>query len=160
MPAQFNKLGISFQYPENWTLDDGDALTGRESVTLHSPGGAFWSISVHRGPADPADLAQAAVDAMKSEYEELEAHAVEETLAGRELVGYDLNFYCLDLIGAASVRCIRTPRATYAVFCQAEDREFDQLRAVFLAMTTSFLENLEPAGEDAWTFPPNDDGAP
>ena len=26
MPARFDKLGISFQYPENWTLDDTDAV--------------------------------------------------------------------------------------------------------------------------------------
>ena len=156
MPAEFNKLGISFQYPENWTLDEDDALTGRESVTLYSPGGAFWSISVHPGTADPLALARAAVDAMKSEYEQLEAHEARETLAGCDLVGYDLNFYCLDLISTASVRCIRTPRATYAVFYQAEDREFDQVRPVFLAMTTSFLQNLEPFRGDAWAPPPAD----
>ena len=28
MPAHFDRLGISFQYPDNWTLDDSDALFG------------------------------------------------------------------------------------------------------------------------------------
>jgi hypothetical protein len=144
MPAEFNKLGISFQYPENWALDEEDALAGRKSVTVYSPGGAFWSVSVHPNSADPLSLARAAVDAMKAEYEELEAEKTQETVAGREMVGYDLNFYFLDLTNTASVRCIRTDRATYAVFCQAEDREFDVIRAVFRAMTTSFLRNLRP----------------
>jgi hypothetical protein len=145
MPAEFNKLGISFQYPENWALDEEDALAGRRSVTVFSPGGAFWSISVHPRSTDPMSLAEAAVGAMKAEYEGLEVEVAQETVAGREMVGYDLNFYCLDLTNTASVRCIRTDRATYTVFCQAEDREFDKIHAVFRAMTTSFLNNLAPS---------------
>ncbi len=145
MPAEFKKLGISFQYPENWALDEDDALAGRRSVTVYSPGGAFWSVSVHPRSTQPFKMAKAAVDAMKEEYDELEAEEAQEIIAGREMVGYDLSFYYLDLINAASVRCLRTDRATYTVFCQAEDREFDQLRPVFLAMTTSLLSGLKPA---------------
>ena len=59
MPAHFDSLGISFQYPDNWTLDDSDALLGRKSVTVYSPGGAFWSVAIHSGTADPAKLAAA-----------------------------------------------------------------------------------------------------
>jgi hypothetical protein len=154
MPAEFNKLGISFQYPDNWALDEQDALAGRRSVTVYSPGGAFWSVSVHPRSADPASMAKAAVDAMKAEYRELEVEETEETIAGREMVGYDLNFYYLDLINTASVRCIQTDRATYAVFCQAEDREFAKVHAVFRAMTTSFLRNLKQLVWDPWELPP------
>jgi len=142
MPAEFRKLGISFQYPDNWALDEEDALAGRRSVTVCSPGGAFWSVSVHPRSTDPAMLAKAAVDAMKAEYDDLETEEIQETIAGRQTIGYDLSFYCLDLTSTASVRCIRTDRATYTVFCQAEDREYDKVRAVFLAMTTSLLSNL------------------
>jgi hypothetical protein len=142
MPAEFNKLGISFQYPENWTLDEDDALAGGQSVTVYSPGGAFWTISVHPRAADPVELAEAAVNAMKEEYEELEVEQTRETIAGREMVGYDLSFYYLDLTNTARVRCLRTDQATYTLFCQAEDREFDRVHKVFLAMTTSFLNNL------------------
>jgi len=156
MPVEFNKLGVAFQYPENWTLDEEDALAGRKSVTVYSPRGAFWSISVHPISADPVRLAKAAVDAMKAEYAELEAEETQETIAGRETVGYNLNFYYLDLTNTARVRCIRTDRATYAVFCQGEDRDFDELEAVFRAMTTSFLQNLKPLRWDAWTLPPED----
>jgi len=144
MPVEFKKLGISFQYPDSWTLDEDDALAGQKSVTVYSPGGAFWTISVDPAGTDPAKLARAAVDAMKQEYEELDVEQTRETIAGREMIGYDLSFYYLDLTNTASVRCLRNDRATYTVFCQAEDREFDQLSKVFLAMTTSFLKNLKP----------------
>lgn len=143
MPGEYNKLGIKFQYPENWTLDEEDALVGQQSVTVYSPGGAFWSVSIHPHTAEPKKLAKAAVRAMKEEYEELESELTQETIAGQEVIGYDLNFYYLDLTNTAIVRCLRTPRASYAVFCQAEDREFDQVQQVFQAMTTSLLKNLQ-----------------
>jgi len=139
MPREFRKLGISFQYPENWTLDEHDALAGRASVTVLSPGGAFWSISIHPPSADPSKLAKAAVKAMQTEYEGLETVPAKEVVAGHDLSGYDLNFFYLDLTNTATVRCLRTSRATYTVFCQGEDREFEHLRPVFAAMTVSFL---------------------
>lgn len=143
MPLKFEKLGISFQYPDNWTLDEKDALVGRRSVTVYSPGGAFWSVAAHLRSADPAELAKAAVEAMKQEYEGLEAEETREALAGRKLIGYDLNFYYLDLTNTAQIRCLRTERTTYTVFCQAEDREFDRIELVFRAMTASLLSGLE-----------------
>jgi hypothetical protein len=60
------------------------------------------------------------------------------------VTGFDLNFYYLDLTNTACVRCLRTERATYAVFSQAEDREFAEIQRVFLAITTSLLIHLRP----------------
>jgi len=141
-PRRFAKLGISFQYPDNWTLDEEDARAGRMSVTVYSPGGAFWSIAIHPHSADPAGLAEAAVEAMRQEYADIEVEEVRETLAGHEMIGCDLHFYYLDLTNTAQIRCVRANRATYSVFFQAEDREFDQIYRVFQAMTVSFLGEL------------------
>jgi hypothetical protein len=146
MTARFNKLGISFQYPENWTLDDSDALLGRKSVTVYSPGGAFWSVAIHSGSTSPAKLAAVAVEAMKKEYPGLEIDETFETVAGHELIGYDLAFYYLDLINTALVRSLRVGPTAYTIFCQAEDRDFDKLRMVFQAMTTSLLSGLKDLG--------------
>ncbi|MBN2477186.1 MAG: hypothetical protein JXB62_21440 [Pirellulales bacterium] len=146
MPAKFERLGISFQYPDNWTLDEEDALAGRSAVTVYSPGGAFWSVVVHPRSADPAQLAEAAVEAMKQEYEGLEAAEAHQSLAGQDMIGYDLNFYYLDLTNTAQVRCLKTGQAVYTVFCQAEDREFAAIENVFLAMTVSLLNGLKDLG--------------
>ena len=143
MPAKYVKMGMSFEYPENWTLDEDDALAGRRSVTAYSPGGAFWSVAVHSRSTTPDQLAQAAVDAMKEEYEDLEAEPVSDVIAGWETIGYNLNFYCLDLTNTATIRCLTTDQATYSIFCQAEDRDYDRLARVFLAITTSLLGNLK-----------------
>jgi len=146
MPARFDKLGVSFQYPENWTLDDSDALLGRKSVTVYSPGGGFWSVAIHSGSADPAKLAAAVLDAMKKEYPGLEVDETSETVAGHELTGYDLAFYYLDLINTALIRSLRVGPTTYTIFCQAEDREFEKLQMVFRAMTTSLVSGLKDLG--------------
>jgi hypothetical protein len=143
MPAHFDRLGISFQYPDNWTLDDSDALLGHKSVTVYSPGGAFWSVAIHSGTAEPAKLAAAVVDTMKQEYQGLEAEPIEESIAGHELVGYDLAFYCLDLTNTAHVRSLRFAHTTYTIYSQAEDREYEQVKRVFEAMTLTLLGSLK-----------------
>ena len=150
MPARFDKLGISFQYPENWTLDDSDALLGRKSVTVYSPGGAFWSVAIHSGSATPAKLAAAVLDAMKKEYPGLEVDETIETVAGHDLIGYDLAFYYLDLINTAVVRSLRVGQISYTIFCQAEDRDFAKVRMVFQAMTTSLVSGLTDSGYQEW----------
>lgn len=137
MTARYEKLGFHFQYPENWILDESDALEGRESVAVYSPGGAFWSIIKHPAGEAPRRLLDAAVDAMRQEYTELDTEDVEETVAGRKVLRCDMNFYCLDLTNTAVARCFATPDATYLVFCQADDREFTQVEPVFKAITHS-----------------------
>jgi hypothetical protein len=140
---KFERLGISFQYPDNWTLDDQDAVAGHGSVTVYSPGGAFWTVAIHPRAADPGRLAQAALDAMREEYEEVEAEEIRETLAGHEILGFNLNFFYLDLTNTACIRSVRTKRTTYTIFYQAEDRDFDRVGQVFQAMTVSLLTKLQ-----------------
>jgi hypothetical protein len=139
MPAVFDKLGIRFQYPENWTLETDDATPGRQSVSVYSPGGGFWSVLAHRPDDDPSQLAATALQAMQREYDELDVADVSEEIGGVELTGYDLNFYCLDLTNTARIRAFNNQRGSYLVICQAEDRDFDFLSQVFQAMTTSLL---------------------
>ena len=143
MPARFDNLGISFQYPENWQLDEAEIRAGQSAVTVFSPGGAFWSVALHTGPAaDPAKMARAALDAMRKEYEELDAAPAKESIAGFDLEGYDLNFFCLDLTNTACIRSLRVAGTTYTIFFQAEDREYDEISPVFSAMTLTLLHSI------------------
>jgi hypothetical protein len=143
MPAKFERLGIAFQYPDNWTLDDTDAVAGRRSVTVYSPGGAFWTVAIHPRSADPVQLVQAVVATIREEYKEIEMDEARETVLGHELIGYDLSFYYLDFVNSAQVRGLRTATATYTVYYQGEDREFDRIQQVFQAMTVSLLKELK-----------------
>jgi hypothetical protein len=139
MPAVFDKLGIHFLYPENWVLDEQEALEGGKSVSVNSPAGAFWSIMLADRTVDPRELTLAALQTMKQEYEDFEAEPASETIAGTQLAGFDMNFYCLDLTNTALVRGFRLRRATCVVLCQAEDRDFAAAEPVFRAITTSLV---------------------
>jgi hypothetical protein len=146
MPAKYDRYGLSFQYPENWTLDEEEMEELPEenhSATVYSPGGAFWTVTVHPRHSDPAKLAKAAVKAMKEEYEGVEVEDAREICLDRELVGHDFNFIYLDLINTAQFRGLQNSKATYTIFCQAEDREFAVIQKVFQAMTVSLLSGME-----------------
>jgi hypothetical protein len=146
MPAVFRKLGLSFNYPENWSLDEGEALDGNRSVAVYSPGGSFWSVSIHPSETAPHDLVKAAIQALRETYDELDVEEVEDSMAGRRLVGADVNFYCLDLTNTAVVRSFAAPNYVCLVLSQADDREFAAIENVFKAMTISLLASFGEAG--------------
>jgi hypothetical protein len=141
MPAIYQKMGITFQYPENWELDERDALQGEPAVTVYSPGGAFWSVLIQPPSVDPQQAASTALAALRNEYE-LDAEEASESIAQRDLLGYDANFYYVDLTNTAYIRALRTPSATYLILCQAEDRELREVDPVFRAITTSLIRSL------------------
>ena len=143
MAAIFDNLGISFQYPENWQLDEEEIRAGQSAVTVYSPGGAFWSVALlTASTTGPAQMAQAALDTMRKEYDELDAEPVRETIAGHDLVGFDLNFFCLDLTNTACIRTLHVDRTTYSIFFQGEDREYSEISPVFAAMTLTLLQSI------------------
>jgi hypothetical protein len=143
MPAIFDHLGVRFQYPESWALEAGDEADGEE-VTVYSPGGAFWSLTIHeRG--EPGELMDIVVQAMCEEYDDLDSEEVEDSIAGQELSGFDLNFYCLDLTNTAQIRAFQRGAKTYLMIWQAEDREFDMIAPIFRAIATSLIEHRQGA---------------
>lgn len=146
MPIEYNKSGIRFQYPDNWLLDDSDTSADCQTVSVSSPGGAFWSVSRHTRLADTKELAQTVVEAMRGEYAEIEVEAASDTIADHELLGYDLSFYYVDLTNTAWIRSLRADKATFTIFYQAEDHELSEIQAVMQAMTISFLQNLPVGG--------------
>ncbi len=142
MPKEFKSLGVHFLYPDNWELQVEAERADCRAVTVFSPGGAFWSVTIHPRAANPLDLAQAALKAMEEEYDELDKEAVSEVVDDRSLVGFDMNFFSLDLTATARIRSLRTEEASYTVFCQAEDGEFANLAPVFQAITTSLMRGI------------------
>ena len=145
----FHRFGLTFDHPDNWLVDTEDSEGRFATVTVYSPGGGFWSVSGHAPGGDPGELAAAVVSEMREEYRELDAEPAAETIGGRGLTGFDLNFYCLDLTNTAQVRTLATPAAIYLLLCQAEDHDWDELAPVFAAITTSFVQGLDRPGDAA-----------
>lgn len=136
---RFDRLGLAFDYPDNWSVDTDESENRYATVTVYAPGGGFWSVSGHASGGDPRELAAAVVTQMRDEYRDLDAEEAVDAVAGHELPGFDMNFYCLDLTNTAQVRTLTTPAGIYLIFCQAEDREWNEVAPVFAAMTTSFV---------------------
>lgn len=142
MPAVFNKMGIRFTYPDNWTVDETSALEGAASVTVYSPTESFWSVSLHPADVEAESLIRSAIAALKETYSDLDVEEINESIQGREIVGADVNFYCLDLTNTAQIRVFESSNCVVVVFCQADDRDFDAIGPVFHAMTISLLAGM------------------
>ncbi|GDX95960.1 hypothetical protein LBMAG47_16240 [Planctomycetia bacterium] len=136
---KFSRHGIAFDYPDGWEVEVELTAVDRWAVTVHAPEGGFWSVSDQGPDCRDAEVAAAVAAQMRADYPNLDDEPATTTAAGITLPGHDINFYCLDLTNTAQIRTLRTPATTYLLFCQAEDREWDRIVAVFAAMTESFV---------------------
>jgi hypothetical protein len=140
MPAVFERFGVRFQYPEGWILEVEEETDGQD-ITVYNQDGAFWSLTINDS-GDPDQLAQVVVDTLDAQYDDLDSAAVSDEIAGQDMVGYDVNFYCLDLTNTAQVRAFVADGRTLLVMWQAEDRDYDRVAPIFRAITTSLVGNL------------------
>ena len=144
----FNRFGLAFDYPDNWSVDTDDSQDRYAAVTVYSPEGGFWSVSGHASGGNPAELVQAVLSQMRTEYQDLDSEPAADDMAGHSLIGLNMNFYCLDLTNTAEVRTLETLDAIYLIICQAEDREWERISPVFAAITTSFVAALPEEATD------------
>ncbi len=141
MPALFEQLGLRFEYPENWAIEEtseGEV----EQVLVSSPNTAFWHLSKYPQGTDLEPLFDEAMAALRSEYKDMETEPADDTVDGRALTGFDVSFICLDLTSTCWLRGFQTSEATFLLICQAEDAEFAKVSLVFQAMLASVLRNL------------------
>ncbi len=130
----FDDHGVRFEYPAEWEIDESDDGT-RNSVTVQSPDGpAFSLVTVDSDRPSPKDLVNEALSALKDDYPTLEASSSDEVIDGHATVGFDIEFFTLDMLNSCAIRCFRTPRRTVFVMSQwsgadREDSE-DSLRAI------------------------------
>jgi hypothetical protein len=136
----FERDGVRFQYPANWTVEaaDGeDAGEGGWTITVQSPATAFAMVSLRPDADTPADLADQTLDALKGEYKELDAEDVVETMAGRVAIGHDIDFLTLDTPITCWTRCVETPAGRLHVLCQTSEYDRAVHEPVLRAVCTS-----------------------
>lgn len=140
MTAKYERDGITFQYPENWTLDEDPKTGTPRTISVTSDEGAFWSASLYLTDQPLKELQQQYVEALEAEYEDLEIDDVEFQLGSETILATDFQFYCLDFL--VHSRLIVTQIGKYHVLIdwQAEDRDFDKMEPVFMAVTFSLLQ--------------------
>jgi len=153
MSKLYDNIGLRFRYPENWTIGEESASEFPLSVSLETPNGGFWTAQVFDS-GDPHEMTMEILKTMREVYKQVEADSTLEQIEPHELSGFDLHFYCLDLLVSASIRALTLPgiaKRSLVVMYQAEDREFDRLQPVFFAMLTDLLRNypVEAASESS-----------
>lgn len=140
MTAIYNKHGIEFLYPENWTHTEENQTGDFVEIALESPAGSIWSVSLFPTTSNPADLLETSAAALRDQYEDLEITEFHGHLETFATLGFDAHFYCLDFLVTAQARCFPVYNYVIHVFCQAENREFDKVKDVFDAITLSLLK--------------------
>ncbi len=88
---------------------------------------------------EPREMTDAALDALREEYPELEAETAVESLAGQPAVGHDIRFFSFDLTNTCWTRSFYSGRGTVLVMWQANDLELDRLEPVLRAITASLV---------------------
>lgn len=136
MPAVFSEDGVQFQYPENWRLEREDNEEGW-TITLQSPLTAFLMVCLRRDQPDPQQVADTALEALREEYENLEADACVDSLAGQPALGHNIHFFSLDFTNSCWTRCVGAEGGTLLVMCQCNDLELDKHEPVFKAIWAS-----------------------
>ena len=148
MTATFDRAGLRFLYPENWTVSDEQLSSTPQSLTVESPGSGFWVLMVYDREFDPEQLVEQVVESMREEYEGLETALAANQFGEVQVGGCDMMFYCLDFVVHSRVLALRALGRTLLTMWQAEDREFESLEPVFLAITKSLLEPEKIAQQD------------
>jgi hypothetical protein len=133
MDRQFDEDGVSFRYPDDWRLEREEDEDGW-AVTLHSPGTAFALVRLDRSMPPAEDVATTVLEALRSDYPDLEAEPCVDMLAGEMAVGHDMQFLSLDLSNTCRTRVIYAAAGTLLVLCQVNDLEEEErdpaLRAI------------------------------
>ena len=147
MALQYTKDSLHFMYPEGWEISEEQTAQWPREVAVSAPQGGFWSVLQYSTPISLNEVADAILDAMRTDYESFEVHLLEDdepdaaenenTEDDDQSIGYELYFYFKNRLLRAHCRCFKRNQYTFAVICQSEDRYFDALEPVFQAMTIS-----------------------
>ena len=140
--AKFKGLGIEFSYPANWQIAQDETTDFPRTISVHSPSGAFWSLTIHAGQMLPHVAAQDFKDAISAEYDQVDVTSVTVEIDGEDAVGYELDFYCLDFLVTCRVVAFERSGMTLVLCYQGENRDYDQLFPVFEAVTQSLVKSL------------------
>jgi hypothetical protein len=136
MTQYFHADGISFDYPDNWTIERETTDDGW-TVTLQSPGTAFVLVRLDRNLPLAEDVATVSLEALREDYPDLEARSAVETMASEMAIGHDIEFFSLDLAVSACTRVFYGLAGTVLVFCQVSDADEEEHEPVLRAIRAS-----------------------
>lgn len=144
MPSQYTNFGLRFSYPDDWSVVDEEKITWPRRVSVQSPESAYWELQVYPPDYSPMALTDQTLEIFREEYEDVDSTPVQEQIRDSQVVGYDLDFFCLDLMVTCRVRSFSLGGQTLLLISQAESREYEARQDVLDAITRSLAS--APAG--------------
>jgi hypothetical protein len=136
MPQTFREEGLSLTYPDGWRLEREESDSGW-TVLLQSPGTAFLTVTADGTLPTVEEMADTALEALRSDYPTLEAEERMDTLAGQMAFGHDMRFFSLDLTNTCWTRCFYSGVGTVLVLAQASDLDLDEYEPALRAICAS-----------------------
>jgi hypothetical protein len=136
MSATFAADGLGFSYPEDWTLEREEEENGW-TVTVQSPGTAFALVRLDLELTEPSEVVEATLKALRDDYPDLEAETAMDLLAGEMAIGYDIEFFSLDMTVTCWMRSLYAGAGTVLVMCQFSDAEQEVAEPVLRALCAS-----------------------
>lgn len=137
MPETFDGLGLSFLYPDSWTVEQQESADG---IALHSTGSSFMMLT-DCGPTLESAFEECQ-KLMAEEFEEIERSTIQQDISGHRCDGLVQRFVYLDLIVTSTLLRIEKHDRQLLVQIQGEDRELSEQQAVFDAVLTSMLQSI------------------
>jgi hypothetical protein len=134
--AEFEQDGVGFRYPESWSLQREETESGW-TVTVQSPQTAFFMLTFDDDTPEQELMAETALEALRSEYPELEAEEAFETIADQPAIGHDIRFFSFDLTNTCWTRSFYSGRGTLLALWQANDLELEEIEPIFQAIRAS-----------------------
>lgn len=138
MDETYSGHGVQFSYPATWEISE-QRQPGEVSITVSSPGTAFWNLTLFFDEPDPESIIEATLDAFREEYDELDIYPATAAVCRRPAVARDLEFVCLELLNSAWVRAFRAPEFSALVLYQATDAELHEILPVMEGITQSLI---------------------
>lgn len=152
---EYDDLGVRFIYPKNWFVRTETWDKGTYSITVDTPEGSFWTLSIMPKGVDLDKAAQDIVRTMNAEYDDMEEREIKRYVADYVLTGYEIDFFYLDLTSTATALKFEDERRGYVIFWQTceyliADDNSDSRADIFDAMTHTLVSNLT-GQEDDWS---------
>jgi hypothetical protein len=133
----FERDGISFRYPENWSLEEQTDAEGGWTVIVNSAGTAFLMVSLQPEASDAGDLADQTLDALRGEYKEFDAEDVMETICGLPAIGFNADFLTADTASLCRVRALDSFAGPLLLLAQVSEYDRDAHDPVLRAIVAS-----------------------
>ncbi len=153
---EYDDVGVRFIYPNNWSVQTETWGKGRYGVSVDSPEGSFWALSIFPRGVDLGAATDEILAALKIEYDDLEEEEIVRYVADRVLKGREINFFYLDMTCTVQALTFETENAGYVIYWQTADRmrlsEDDDVSQidVFKVITHTLISNLTNQEIDYW----------